>query len=150
LAMLGHELRNPLAPIRNALHILKHSKTTPAQAEQVRDMMEGQVEHMIRLVDDLLDVARIMRGRIELRPKPIELAGVVARAVETARPAIDARGHKLTVELPPEPIHLTGDPVRLAQVFANLLNNAAKYTEVPGQIRLTARCEDGEVVVSVR
>jgi len=150
LAMLGHELRNPLAPIVNALHILKLPKTTPAQAEQMRKMMEGQVEHMIRLVDDLLDVSRIMRGRIELRKEPVDLAQVIARAVETARPAIDAKQHELAISLPTEPIYVEADPVRLAQVFANLLNNAAKYTQTAGHIRVCAVQDRDEVVVRVR
>ncbi|HKA05843.1 MAG TPA: MASE1 domain-containing protein [Gemmataceae bacterium] len=150
LAMLSHELRNPLAPIVNALHILKLPKTTPAQAEQVRKMMEGQVEHMVRLVDDLLDVSRIMRGRIELRKEPADLAQVIARAVETARPAIDAHHHDLAISLPPDAIYVEGDPVRLAQVFANLLNNAAKYTENAGHIGIIAAQDRDEAVVRVR
>jgi signal transduction histidine kinase/integral membrane sensor domain MASE1/ActR/RegA family two-component response regulator len=150
LAMLGHELRNPLAPIRNAIQILKLPGTTEPQARQVRDMMEGQVKHMIRLVDDLLDVSRIMSGRIDLRAERVDLARVVERAVETARPAIDASGHELAVTLPTEPVRLVGDPIRLAQVFANLLNNAAKYTDRAGRIGLTAAIEDGQVTVRVR
>ncbi len=149
LAMLAHELRNPLTPIRNALHLLQ----SPAAADrmgQVRDLMERQVEHLTRLVDDLLDVARIMRGKIELRRAPVELAAVIARAVETAQPVIDTHGQQLTVALPPEPIYLEGDLVRLSQVFANLLNNAAKYTGPGGSIRLTAEKEDGQAVVHVR
>ena len=150
LAMLGHELRNPLAPILNAIHILKLPRTTEAQARQVRDMMEDQVKHMIRLVDDLLDVSRIMSGRIDLRAERVDLARVVDRAIQTARPAIDAAGHELTVSLPAEPVHLVGDPIRLAQVFANLLNNAAKYTDRAGRISLTAALGDGQVAVHVR
>jgi PAS domain S-box-containing protein len=149
LAMLAHELRNPLAPIRNALGILAMRFTDP-ELEKVRGMMERQVEHLVRMVDDLLDVSRIMRGRIELRSEPLELAAIIARAVETARPAIDARGHELTVSLPTERIWVRGDLVRLAQIFANLLGNAAKYTEGTGRITLTAECENVRVAIRIR
>jgi PAS domain S-box-containing protein len=146
LALLGHELRNPLAPIRNALHIMKMPEADDAVTGRAREIMERQVEHMARLVDDLLDVSRIMRGKVELRREPVELAAVVARAVETARPVIDAEGHELTVAVPPEPLWVDGDPVRLAQVVSNLLHNAAKYTEPGGQIRLSA-AREGETTV---
>jgi CheY-like chemotaxis protein len=149
LAMLAHELRNPLAPIRNALGVLAMRFTDP-DLDKVRGMMERQVEHLVRMVDDLLDVSRIMRGRIELRHEPVELATIIARAVETARPAIDARGHELTVALPSERVWVGGDLVRLAQIFANLLGNAAKYTERAGTISLSAECEKGHVAISVR
>ena len=129
LATLAHELRNPLAPIRNSLQILKMPGVDAATVERSRDMMERQVEHLVRLVDDLLDVSRIMRGKIELRKERVELAAVVARAVETARPLIEAQGHELTVSVPAEPLPLDADPVRLAQVVGNLLTNAAKYTD---------------------
>jgi CheY-like chemotaxis protein/two-component sensor histidine kinase len=119
-------------------------------AESVREMMERQVGHMVRLVDDLLDVSRITRGRIELRTEAVDLAAVVRSALETSRPLIEAAGHRLTVAVPDEPLPLQADPVRLAQVIANLLNNAAKYTEEGGQIWLTARREGDEGVVSVR
>src|SRR5205823_6057776 len=122
LAMLAHELRNPLAPIRNALHIMKMPGADAAMVEHARDMTDRQVRHLVRLVDDLLDVSRIMRGRIELRKEPVELAGVVATAVETAQPVIDAQGQHLTVSVPPEPLWLDADPTRLAQVVANLLH----------------------------
>jgi PAS domain S-box-containing protein len=150
LAMLAHELRNPLAPIRNALHLLKFAGGDGVQLQQVRDLMERQVQHLVRLVDDLLDVSRIMRGKIELRKESLELATVVSRAVETVQPVIDAQGHRLEVALPPGPVRLHGDLVRLAQVLGNLLNNAAKYTERGGRIRLDAACEGGEVVVRVQ
>jgi PAS domain S-box-containing protein len=149
LAMLAHELRNPLAPIRNALGVLAMRFTDP-DLDKVRGMMERQVEHLVRMVDDLLDVSRIMRGRIELRNEPVELPALIARAVETARPAIDARGHELTVSLPSEHVWVRGDLLRLAQIFANLLGNAAKYTEGAGTISLSAECEKGCVVISVR
>jgi PAS domain S-box-containing protein len=150
LAMLSHELRNPLTPIRNALHILKIADTDADQMVQIRDVMERQVEHLTRLVDDLLDMARITRGQIELRRERVELAAAIARAVETAQPVIDGRGQQLNVALPPEPLCVEGDLVRLAQVFANLLNNAAKYTGLAGHIWLTAERDDGEVRVRVR
>jgi len=150
LAMLAHELRNPLAPIRNALHLLERPELAPAEATELRAMMQRQVEQLVRLVDDLLDVSRIMRGKIELRKEPLELAGIVGRAVETVRPGLDARGHELTVALPPEPVRLEGDLVRLSQVLANLLNNAVKYTEPGGRIFLGAAHEGDEVVLRVR
>ena len=116
----------------------------------VRAVMERQLAQLVRLVDDLLDVSRITRGKIELRKERVELAAVVASAVETSRPLIEAAGHELTVTLPPEPINLDADLTRLAQVFSNLLNNAAKYTEQGGHIWLTAERHGGEVVVKVR
>lgn len=149
LATLAHELRNPLAPIRNALQILKLPEASRASLEQAKDMMDRQVGQLIRLVDDLLDVSRIMLDKIESRRERVELAAVVARAVETAQPVIDARGHKLTVALPAQPVWLEADPIRLAQVISNLLNNAAKYTERGGRIMLAAESEGAEVVVRV-
>jgi PAS domain S-box-containing protein len=150
LALLGHELRNPLAPISNSLNILKLPGANASISRQAREMMERQVEHMVRLVDDLLDVSRIMRGKIELRREPLELAAVVARAVETSQPRLDAEGHRLTVMVAPESVRLYGDLVRLAQVVSNLLDNAAKYTERGGHIWLTAVREGNDAVVRVR
>src|SRR6266849_5185608 len=150
LATLAHELRNPLAPISNALQIMRLAGTSGAAAEQVRAMMERQLTQMVRLVDDLLDVSRITRGKIELRKERVELAAVVQSAMETSRPLIEAPGHEFTVTLPPEPIPLDADLTRMAQVFSNLLNNAAKYTEQGGHIWLTAEPHGGEVVVKVR
>jgi PAS domain S-box-containing protein len=150
LAMLAHELRNPLAPIRNALHILKMPGASAEVVKRSMDMMERQVHHLVRLVDDLLDVSRIMRDKIELRKERIELAQVVARAVETVQPTIHAREHELTVILPPEPLWLQADMVRLAQVVGNLLNNAAKYTEKGGRIFLSAKREGSEVVLRIK
>lgn len=150
LAMLAHELRNPLAPIRNALHILQVSGNDRGDTRNIRQMMERQVNHMVRLVDDLLEVSRITRGKIELRKERVALKAVVDSAVETSGPLIEAAGHQLTISLPAEPLALDADPVRLAQVIANLLNNSAKYTEDGGQIWLTARREGSEAVVSVR
>ncbi|HEV3009923.1 MAG TPA: PAS domain-containing sensor histidine kinase [Burkholderiales bacterium] len=150
LAMLGHELRNPLAPIRNGLHLLRVSAPGSEAAEQARGMMERQLNHLIRLVDDLLEVSRIRSGKIELRREPIELAAVVLSALETSRPVLEAARHKLDLILPAEPVMLHADFVRVAQVIANLLNNAAKYTDPEGQIALSVRREGGEAVVSVR
>jgi PAS domain S-box-containing protein len=150
LATLAHELRNPLAPIRNSLQILKMSRVDAATIQQTRDMMERQVDHLVRLVDDLLDVSRVMRGKIELRREPVELATVVARAVETAQPLIEVQGHQLEIAVPSESLLLSADPVRLAQVVGNLLTNAAKYTEANGRIWLKAEREDGRAVLRVR
>jgi PAS domain S-box-containing protein len=149
LALLGHELRNPLAPTSNALHLLKLPQADIAIKDQAREMLERQVEHMVRLVDDLLDVSRIMRGKVELRREPIELAAVVARAVETVQPVIEAEGHELVLAPASEPLWIYGDLLRLAQVVANLLNNAAKYTERGGRIMLSTAREDGQAVVRV-
>jgi PAS domain S-box-containing protein len=150
LAMLAHELRNPLAAVSNALNILRHPEASSADAERARAVMERQVHHLGRLVDDLLDVSRIMRGHIELRKESVDVATVIGRAVETVQPIIDSRGHNLNVTLPSEPVCLEGDLVRLAQVFGNLLANAAKFTEGRGTIHLNASVEDGEAKVSVR
>jgi PAS domain S-box-containing protein len=150
IAMLAHELRNPLAPIRNALHIMKMPGIDGESVEQARDITERQVQQMVRLVDDLLDVSRIMRGRIDLRKEPVELAGVVARGVETAQPMIDARGQQLIVSLPPEPLRLEADSARLAQVVANLLHNAAKFSERAGRTWLTIERQGTEAVLRIR
>ncbi len=150
LALLAHELRNPLAPIRNSMHILRMSARNDPTAERVGEMMERQVGHMVRLVDDLMEVSRITRGKIELRKETIEVAAVVRSAVETSRPLIENAGHQLALTLPADPLMLEGDPVRLGQVFANLLNNAAKYTDPGGQIWLTVRRDGNEVVIAVR
>lgn len=150
LATLAHELRNPLAPIRNSLQILKQPGIDEAAANKSREMMERQVHHLVRLVDDLLDVSRVMRGKIELRKEQVDLASVIARGVETAEPLIDAQEHELIVALPTETLLLEADPVRLAQVVGNLLTNAAKYTEAGGRIWLTARRDGDDAFVSVR
>ncbi|HYC56609.1 MAG TPA: ATP-binding protein [Candidatus Binatia bacterium] len=150
LATLAHELRNPLAPIRNALQIMRLTENDAEASEQARTMMERQLGQMVRLIDDLLDVSRITRGKLELRKEPVELAAVVKNAIDTAMPAIQAAGHELVVELPSYSILLDADPVRLGQVFSNLLNNAAKYTERGGRIWLCARHSDRKVKVSVR
>ena len=149
LAILAHELRNPLAPIRNGLQVMRLAADNAAIVAKSRDMMDRQLTHLVRLVDDLLDVSRISRGKMELRRERILLADVVASAIETARPAIDAAKHLLTVNIPSEQVYLDGDLTRLAQVFSNLLTNAAKYTPASGRIWLAAELAGGEVVVSV-
>lgn len=149
LATLSHELRNPLAPIRQAANLLKTPGTNERQAEWARDVIDRQVRAMGWLLDDLLDVARISRGKIELRREIVDLVAVVESAVETARPLIEAKRHVLTIHLPPSPVRFAADPLRLAQVIANLLTNAAKYTDPKGQIRLQAQCESNEVVIRV-
>ncbi|HTU17007.1 MAG TPA: PAS domain S-box protein [Gemmataceae bacterium] len=149
LATLAHELRNPLAPIRNALQIIRLSPNREAR-EHARTLMERQLRQMVRLVDDLMDVSRITRGKVELRKEQVELAKVVQQAVETSRPLIEAMGHHLTLDMPPMPIVVNGDLTRLAQAFANLLNNAAKYTERGGRITLRVEQQGSDAVVSVR
>jgi PAS domain S-box-containing protein len=150
LATLAHELRNPLAPIRNSLHILRLAGQNGPAAERVHEMMERQVAHMVRLVDDLLELSRISRGKIELKRERIDLADVINHALETSKPVIEAGAHRLEVLLPADPVTIDGDLVRLSQVFANLLNNAAKYTNHGGAITVTGKCDGTEVVVSVR
>ena len=151
LAMLAHELRNPLAPIRNALHIIgMRGKERRQVTRQAWDIIDRQVEHMARLVDDLLDVSRITRGKINLQKEPLDVATIVARAVEGSRPLIDARRHTLEVNVPEDSGHVEGDPIRLAQVFWNLLNNAAKYTPEGGSITVSAEKGQGEVAIHIR
>jgi PAS domain S-box-containing protein len=147
LAMLAHELRNPLAPISNALQLIR---LPGSDVRQACEMMERQVEYMVRLVDDLLDVSRITRGKIELRKERVELAAVVVRAVEGARPLIDARRHALEVKVARQALLVDVDPMRLAQVVWNLLNNAAKYTPEGGRITVTVGQDGGRAVVRVR
>jgi signal transduction histidine kinase/DNA-binding response OmpR family regulator len=150
LAMLSHELRNPLAPILNALHYLRSPDSDADDVEQAREIAERQVRHLTRLVDDLLDVSRISSGKIQLRKETMDLHASVARAAEIARPLIDARRHELRIVLPPDPVRLVADSARVEQVLANLLNNAAKYTEPGGHIDLSAERIDKDVVVRVR
>ena len=149
LATLAHELRNPLAPIRQAAAVAAHEGTTPEQIRWSHSVIERQAAHMARLLDDLLDVSRITRGRLEVRRKRIALRGVVEAAVETARPVIDAGRHALSIDLPGEPLMLDADALRISQVLGNLLTNAAKYSERPGTIRLTAERVGEEVVIRV-
>jgi two-component system CheB/CheR fusion protein len=150
LAMLAHELRNPLAPMRNALHVLGMPKVAEETAQRALSMMGRQLNHLIRLVDDLLDVSRIIQGKIELRKELIDIGAVVSRAVETAQPVIDARRHRLGVALPHEPVLVHGDPLRLAQVIANLLTNAAKYSPPESPIELAVEETAGQATIRVR
>lgn len=150
LAMLGHELRNPLAPIRNAVQLMHKLGTPDPNLAWARDVIDRQVGYLVRLVDDLLDVSRIVQGKLTLQKAPVEIAAVIDQAVETCQPLLNQRRHVLTVTLPEAPVRLEGDSVRLAQVVANLLNNAAKYTPEGGRIELTAAFENGEAVISVR
>ena len=149
LATLAHELRNPLAPISNAVQLMSRPDGR-RQADRVVEMVGRQVKQMARLVDDLLEVSRITRGKIELKLERVPFAEIVHGAVETSQPMIDRAGHQLAVALPGQPLVLEADRVRLTQVFANLLNNAAKYTDTGGRIWLDARREDGQVVATVR
>jgi signal transduction histidine kinase len=150
LATLARELRNPLAPVWNGLSIIKRAPGDPARVLQMAEMIERQVGQLTRLVDDLLDLSRIGTGKIELKKERTELAAILRSAIETSRPHIEAARHQLSVRLPDEPVELDADPVRLAQVFSNLLNNAAKYTPPGGRIEVDARAEPRQVVVSVR
>jgi PAS domain S-box-containing protein len=150
LATLSHELRNPLAPLRNALQVLRISGQADAELAPVRQMMERQVNHLVRLVDDLLEMSRISRGRLELRTERADLNDIASTALETVDALVASRGHRLHVALWPAPVWVQGDPVRLTQVFANLLNNAAKYTPPRGDVWLTIRKIAPDAVVTVR
>ncbi len=149
LATLAHELRNPLAPLMNGLEILRMAGANPAMAERSREVMERQLRQMVRLVDDLLDVSRITTGKLMVRRSPVQLQQVIRSAVELAEPFSKSRGHTLEVDLPAEPVWLEADATRLSQVFSNLLNNAAKYTNAGGAIRLDARVVGNSVAVRV-
>jgi signal transduction histidine kinase len=148
LATLAHELRNPLAPIRNSVSLLRLASSGDA-ATQVWEIMDRQVNHMVRLIDDLMEVSRITRGKIELRRDATELAAVINAAVEISQPLVEGKHHKLTVTLPQQPLVVEADAMRLAQVFSNLINNAVKYTDTGGCIDITARREEGQAVVLV-
>jgi signal transduction histidine kinase len=150
LAMLSHELRNPLAPIRSAAQTLRLLCRHDAHLMRFIEMIDRQVEHMVRLVDDLLDVSRITRGKITLHKQRVELATVIAAAVETSRPWLDARRQELTIDLPREPIVVEADPTRLSQVVSNLLNNAAKYTPEGGHVWLSIGAGANDATVRVR
>jgi PAS domain S-box-containing protein len=149
LATLAHELRNPLAPIRHAVRLLEVTSIDERQRQWAREIISRQVQRMALLLDDLLDVSRITRGRLELRKDYVELAALVAAAVETARPLIDSKQHVLKIALPQESVQLEGDPLRLSQALSNLLTNAAKYTDTGGEISLTATVGD-EIRIAVR
>src|SRR5690606_29069721 len=148
LATLAHELRNPLAPLRNAVELLRAAGHRPAPAAVV-DIVARQVEHLVRLVDDLLETSRITRGAFELRRERVALASIVRNALETSEQLIREAGHALEVQLPDEPIWLDGDPVRLAQILSNVLSNAAKYTPAGGRVSLAARREGDRVAISI-
>jgi signal transduction histidine kinase/CheY-like chemotaxis protein len=150
LAMLAHEMRNPLAPILTSIELLRLLGSHDANVNQAREIIERQVKQMVRLVDDLLDLTRIARGKMELRRTVFDVAQAVAQAVQTVRPAIEGQAHHLKIELPSEPISLDADEVRIVQVLVNLLSNAAKYTERGGQITLSAAREGDEAVLRVR
>jgi PAS domain S-box-containing protein len=150
LATLAHELRNPLAPLRSALEFLKQSGSDAERAQLARDTMDRQLGQMVRLVDDLLDVNRVMHNRLELRPVDIDLALVIHQAVEMSQPLIESAGHQLRVVLPDEPLYLHADPVRLTQVVANLLNNSCKYTPPGGRLLVSVARETDQAVVRVK
>ncbi|WP_435019158.1 response regulator [Tundrisphaera sp. TA3] len=150
LAMLAHELRNPLSAIHNSSQLALRPGLSPERLSWTKEVIVHQVKHLSRLVDDLLDVSRITRGKIRLRPEWVELGPILARAVETTRPQIEEQRHTLNLSIPDEPLELMGDPTRLEQIFVNLLTNAAKYTETGGRIDLSARFTGHEFVISVR
>jgi PAS domain S-box-containing protein len=150
LAMLAHELRNPLAPIRNGVELLKTAVTREPIIHETTRMMERQITHLVRLVDDLMDVSRIVTGKIHLEREPIDISTVIERAIEEVQPTIDARGHELMVVRPVRPVIVNGDVVRLAQVVSNLLSNAAKYTDKPSQIWLSIEPNEHRVLLRVR
>jgi signal transduction histidine kinase/ActR/RegA family two-component response regulator len=150
IATLGHELRNPLAPIRHALEIVRRSRNDPAMAAAAYGIIERQIIHMVRLIDDSLDVSRIRLGKLELTRAPVELSVVLTSAIESSRPVLDAFGHELFTSLPSEPVYLDGDAIRLTQVFMNLLVNAAKYTKRGGRIWLSVQRDERQFIVSVR
>jgi signal transduction histidine kinase/ActR/RegA family two-component response regulator len=155
LAVLAHEIRNPLASIRNSLRLMERpgpaadGRVVAFDAEAERELAERQVAHLARLVDDLMDISRITRGRIELRKEPVDLVGLLERAVETVHSAVDQRGHVLSVVLPTGPVPLEADPTRLEQIIGNLLNNAVKYTPPGGLITASVRSEGGEAILTV-
>jgi PAS domain S-box-containing protein len=149
MAMLSHELRNPLSPILSALGILKQMRTGDPVIQQAGSIIERQVKQMVRLVDDLLDISRITKGKLRLNAEPVEIRAVMNRAAESARPLLDARRHEFSVLLPTEPLWVEGDPGRLEQVAVNLLTNAAKYTDTGGLVRLTVAREGDDAVVRV-
>ena len=150
LAMLAHELRNPLAPIRNSVELMRQVETLDPTFQPSREMVERQVKHLARLVDDLLDVSRITQGSIRLRKEVVDLGTIVQRAVEGTRPLVESRAHELSLQLPAETLRIEADSTRLEQVVSNLINNAAKYTMPGGHIWVTAACEGDEAVVRVR
>ena len=149
LAVLAHELRNPLAPLRNCLQILSLHQADPAVAERARSMMERQLSHLVLLVDDLLDVARITQGKLHLKRQQVDLSMVLREAVEASRVGGHGASHVLSVDLPRESVHVDGDPMRLTQILSNLLHNASKYTPIGGQIHLSLQQEADAAVIVV-
>jgi signal transduction histidine kinase len=150
LAMLAHELRNPLAPILNAVHIMKLRADERETVDRMREIIEQQMRHITRLVDDLLDVSRITRGKIQLRSQSVDLASIVGQALDSTRPAIERRGQRLTLEFPDESLQIDADSTRIEQVIVNLLSNASKYTDPSGSIALTVKRSGGNAVISVK
>jgi signal transduction histidine kinase len=150
LATLAHELRNPLAPVRNAVQVLQMIGSSDPESQWAKDVIDRQIKQMTRLIDDLMDVSRISRGKLELRTEQVEIANVVLRAVEASRPFIDEQGHQLALTMPPDPMVVDADEVRLTQVFMNLLTNSAKYSEKGSRIDLTVERQGGEIVVAVK
>jgi PAS domain S-box-containing protein len=150
LATLAHELRNPLAPLRNGLEILERTRSDTPLGSRVRGIMSRQLEQMVRLIDDLMDVSRISRGRISVRREHVDILEAVKTAIESARPVIESAGHKLTVALPADPVMVDGDEMRLAQVFANLLSNAAKYTPRGGEVQVAVTRDAGHACIAVK
>jgi len=150
LATLAHELRNPLAPVRNSLELLKWESNNPELLKQARETMERQIGHMVRLIDDLMDVSRISSNKLELKKERIELASIIHHAEEACQPYLERDKHEFVLNLPTEPIHLHGDPTRLAQVIGNLLTNACKYSEPGGNIALNVERQEAEVKISIK
>lgn len=147
LAILAHELRNPLAPIRNAVHIMNLQGASDPVTKAAAEMIERQLRHMARLIDDISDISRVTNGKFDVRKERVSLETVIEQALEISRPCLE---HELTVTLPTEPVYLEGDPVRLAQIFSNLLNNAFRYTEAGGEIWLTAERRNANVAVTIK
>jgi signal transduction histidine kinase len=150
LNLLGHELRSPLAAIRSALQVLELQGDDAATRESVRSLMERQTQYIGRLVEDMLEVSRIEHGKIQLIKQRLDVTQSVIRAVETVRASLEARGHQIEVTLPPKPVTMNADPVRLEQVLTNLMQNASKYMEPGGRIRVTADVQGDDVVLQVR
>ncbi len=150
LATLAHEIRNPLAPIRSGLQVLRVTPAGSEASQQAMGMMERQLHHLVRLLDDLMEVSRVTQGQVRLRKEVVDVADAVQAALEASRPFMSAAAHQLELDLPPEPVRVLADPVRLAQVLSNLVNNAAKYTPDGGRISISARRERDRAVVEVR
>jgi signal transduction histidine kinase len=150
IATLAHELRNPLAPIKNAVAILRQEPSDQGVRNRLRDMIGRQVDQMTRLIEDLLDVSRIASGKVMLKTEVLDARKVIDQALDTSRPLIDRKQHILEVNVTPQPLLVKADPVRLTQIVANVINNAAKYTDDGGHIWITAKSEGGQVVISIR